>query len=184
MTLRLCDSPFFTDAHRALANEAVAFRAEVVTTGMVGEARERGDWILEVGNLAERPACLIFGGETTVTLTPDFRLPNFESLKLRKSEIGKGGRNQEMALAVVRRMANMPGALFVTLATDGGDGPTDAAGAVVTPETLPRAASLGLNPDDFLGRHDAYHFFDPLGDLLKPGPTQTNVNDLAFLFLV
>lgn len=147
------------------------FRAEVVTTGMVGEARERGNWILERGRSTSRPACLIFGGETTVTLGSSLE------------KFGKGGRNQEMALAVVRRMADVPRALFVTLATDGGDGPTDAAGAVVTPETLSRAASLGLNPDDFLARHDAYHFFEPLGDLLKPGPTQTNVNDLAFLFL-
>ncbi len=151
------------------------FHAEVVTTRMVGEARERGDWILEIGDSASRPACLIFGGETTVTLTDVGRIGN--------PPYGKGGRNQEMALAVVRQMANIPGALFVTLATDGGDGPTDAAGAVVTPETLSRAANIGLNPDDFLARHDAYHFFDPLGDLLKPGPTQTNVNDLAFLFL-
>jgi hydroxypyruvate reductase len=162
------------EAARAQA-EREGFRAEVVTTGMVGEAREMGDWILEIGYSKERPACLIFGGETTVTLTDVGRIAN--------PPYGKGGRNQEMALAGVRRMADMPNALFVTLATDGGDGPTDAAGAVVTPETLPRAASLGLNPDDFLARHAAYHFFEPLGDLLKPGPTQTNVNDLAFLFL-
>jgi hydroxypyruvate reductase len=98
-------------------------------------------------------------------------------------DVGKGGRNQEMALAVVRKMAEIPNAMFVTLATDGGDGPTDAAGAVVTSETLSRAEIAGLKSDDFLARHDAYHFFDPLGDLLRPGPTQTNVNDLAFLFL-
>ena len=166
--------------------EQEGFRAEVVTTEMQGEAAERGNWILglsgveglDIGYSKERPACLIFGGETTVTLIqprPDrFRKP---------VRSGLGGRNQEMALAVVRKMAERPGTLFVTLATDGGDGPTDAAGAVVTPETLPRAVILGLNPDDFLARHDAYHFFEPLGDLLRPGPTQTNVNDLAFLFL-
>lgn len=152
------------------------FRAEVVTTAMVGEARERGEWILDTGYSKVRPTCLIFGGETTVTLGSSLE------------KFGKGGRNQEMALAAVRRMADfradIPGALFVTLATDGGDGPTDAAGAVVIPETLSRAAHLSLNPDDFLARHDAYHFFAPLGDLLRPGPTQTNVNDLAFLFLV
>ena len=71
--------------------------------------------------------------------------------------------------------------MLICLATDGGDGPTDAAGAVVTGDTLARAEKLGLNPDDFLARHDAYHFFDALGDLLKPGPTRTNVNDLNFL---
>ncbi|HLF87579.1 MAG TPA: glycerate kinase [Anaerolineales bacterium] len=159
--------------------ELEGFWAEVVTTDMQGEASEKGDWILEtcsergrrIGRLKSRPACLIFGGETTVTLGGSMK------------DVGKGGRNQEMALAVVRKMAEIPNAMFVTLATDGGDGPTDAAGAVVTSETLSRAEIAGLKSDDFLARHDAYHFFDPLGDLLRPGPTQTNVNDLAFLFL-
>jgi hydroxypyruvate reductase len=59
---------------------------------------------------------------------------------------------------------------------------TDAAGAVVTGETLARARQAGLAPDSFLARNDSYHFFEPLGDLLKPGPTQTNVNDLVFIF--
>lgn len=151
--------------------EREGFRAEVVTTTMEGEAREVGNWILKNRNSYMRPVCLIFGGETTVTLGGSL------------TEVGKGGRNQEMALAVVREMAHIPDAVFVTLATDGGDGPTDAAGAVVTTETLARAARAGLNPDAFLAHHDAYHFFEPLGDLLRPGPTQTNVNDLAFLFL-
>lgn len=147
------------------------FRAEVVTTAVVGEAMEMGKWIFDREYFRARPACLIFGGETTVKLGSSME------------KVGKGGRNQEMALAVVRRMAELQDALFVTLATDGGDGPTDAAGAVVTPETLGRAEAAGQNPDDFLARHDAYAFFDPLGDLLRPGPTQTNVNDLALLFL-
>ena len=71
----------------------------------------------------------------------------------------------------------------MALATDGGDGPTDAAGAVVSGETLARARQAGLDPQAYLARNDAYHFFEPLGDLFHPGPTQTNVNDLAFLFL-
>ena len=94
-----------------------------------------------------------------------------------------GGRNQELALGAVDGLAGLDGAVLVTLATDGGDGPTDAAGAVVTGESLDRARSLGLSPDDYLARNDAYHFFDKLGDLLKPGPTQTNVNDLALVFV-
>ncbi|MEA3349548.1 MAG: MOFRL family protein, partial [Chloroflexota bacterium] len=68
-------------------------------------------------------------------------------------------------------------------ATDGDDGPTDAAGAVVTGQTLKRAQALGLLPNDFLARNDSYHFFEPLDDLLRPGPTQTNVNDLDFVFV-
>jgi hydroxypyruvate reductase len=71
---------------------------------------------------------------------------------------------------------------LVSLASDGGDGVTDAAGAVVTGGTLERARRSGLEPDPFLASNDSYHFFEPLGDLLKPGPTQTNVNDLVFLF--
>ena len=74
--------------------------------------------------------------------------------------------------------------MLVTLATDGEDGPTDAAGAVVTGETFRRAAGLGLHPDDYLDRNDSYSFFAALDDLLKPGPTGTNVNDLVFLFVL
>jgi hydroxypyruvate reductase len=93
-----------------------------------------------------------------------------------------GGRNQELALGAVKDLAGLPEIALMTLATDGGDGPTNAAGAVVTGETLARARSLGLDPADYLARNDAYHFFEKLGDLLKPGPTQTNVNDLAVIF--
>jgi hydroxypyruvate reductase len=77
----------------------------------------------------------------------------------------------------------MENAAMVTLATDGGDGPTDAAGAVVTGDTLDRAQSMGMRPQDYLENNDSYTFFSKLGDCLMPGPTQTNVNDLLFLFL-
>jgi len=71
--------------------------------------------------------------------------------------------------------------LLIALATDGDDGPTDAAGAVITGESARRAALLGLDAADYLSRNDAYPFFQALGDLLKPGPTGTNVNDLIFV---
>jgi hydroxypyruvate reductase len=87
-----------------------------------------------------------------------------------------------MALSAVSDLAGLDDLALVTLATDGGDGPTDAAGAVVTGETLRLAAESGLDPAGYLARNDSYHFFSALGDLLKPGPTQTNVNDLAFIF--
>jgi hydroxypyruvate reductase len=74
--------------------------------------------------------------------------------------------------------------MLVALATDGDDGPTDAAGAVATGETARRAESLGLDAAAHLSRNDAYPFFQKLGDLLKPGPTGTNVNDLIFLFAI
>ena len=79
-------------------------------------------------------------------------------------------------------LGGIPDVALVTLATDGGDGPTDAAGAVVTGESLSRAEQFGLQPDAYLRRNDAYHFFDTMGELIRTGPTRTNVNDLAFLF--
>ena len=93
-----------------------------------------------------------------------------------------GGRNQELALSAVRGLAGIEDTYLVALATDGDDGPTDAAGAVVSGNTLSQANLQGLNPAEFLSRNAAYEFFDPLGDLLKPGPTLTNVNDLTFIF--
>jgi len=83
----------------------------------------------------------------------------------------------------VAPLAGLPEAMLVSLATDGEDGPTDAAGAVVTGETRGRAAIAGLDPSAFLAKNDAYHFFERLGDLLQPGSTRTNVNDLSFLLI-
>ena len=112
------------------------------------------------------PKCLVAGGETTVTVRGN----------------GKGGRNTELALAAALGLEGVPDALLVSLATDGEDGPTDAAGAVVTGETLRRAAGLGLDAAGHLERNDAYNFFDGLDDLIRTGPSGTNVNDLVFLF--
>jgi len=123
-------------------------------------------WAYQTGEPAPRPACIVIGGETTVTLSGD----------------GKGGRNTELALSAVTELANFPDVMFVTLATDGEDGPTDAAGAVVTGDTLRRAHTLELSPAAFLRNNDSYHFFEALDDLIKIGPTGTNVNDLLFLF--
>ncbi|MBN1659725.1 MAG: glycerate kinase [Anaerolineae bacterium] len=114
-----------------------------------------------------RPACLVWGGETTVTVRGS----------------GKGGRNQELALAATLALDGVPGVLLVALATDGTDGPTDAAGAVATGDTAARARSLGLDPAAHLAENNAYPFFDALDDLIRTGPTGTNVNDLLFLFV-
>jgi hydroxypyruvate reductase len=81
-------------------------------------------------------------------------------------------------------LSGLENALLIALATDGDDGPTDAAGAVVTGESPRRAAALGLDAADYLSRNDAYPFFNALGDLLKSGPTGTNVNDLIFLLAI
>lgn len=139
-----------------------------------GEAREAAvslchflRWTQQTNDPVPAPACIVAGGETTVTLC---RGP------------GLGGRNTELALAAVTELANFPGVMLVTLATDGEDGSTDAAGAIVTGETYRRAHSLSLLPGDFLKRNDSYTFFDRLGDLLRPGLTYTNVNDLVIMF--
>ena len=100
---------------------------------------------------------------------------------------GLGGRNQQLVLAAIEYLADQRGDSSHGLAllcggTDGEDGPTDAAGGVVTGETYRMAQASGLDPASFLSRNDAYHFVEALGDLLKPGPTGTNVNDLTFLF--
>ena len=162
-------------AARAAQNQALkeGFQSVLLTTTLQGEARQAGLFLSALAHQvdandypANRPACLIAGGETTVTL----------------AGTGLGGRNQEMALAAVSDLNKLAGIVLVTLATDGGDGPTDAAGAVVTGETLERARRLGLDPQYSLADNDSYHFFEPLDDLLRPGPTCTNVNDLAFVF--
>lgn len=134
-----------------------------------GEARQVAKTLVErlfSFSAREKPLCLVAGGESTVTIHGE----------------GRGGRNQELALASVTALAGKQNILLVTLATDGEDGPTDAAGAVVNGESLQRAASAGLDPVVYLMNNDAYPFFDHLGDLLKPGLTGTNVNDLTFLF--
>jgi hydroxypyruvate reductase len=133
-----------------------------------GEAREVAQKLCHhlKTSTTPRPFCLIAGGETTVTLHGR----------------GRGGRNQELALASVRDIAGLRDVLLITLATDGDDGPTDAAGAVVTGETLHRGLELGLSPEAFLDDNDSYTYFSALTDLLKPGPTGTNVNDLMFCF--
>lgn len=160
-----------TAALLAARNEG--FNPLLLTTFAQGEARIVGRLLAAIGREVaatnqpvHRPACIILGGETTVTLRGQ----------------GTGGRNQELALAAVRDLAGVPDVALITLATDGGDGPTDAAGAVVTGETLARSYNLGLDPDAALANNDAYPFFAALGDLLRPGPTETNVNDLAFIF--
>lgn len=145
------------------------FHAEILTNELQGEARDMGfnlaHHLRVSAERLTRPFCLIAGGETTVTITGN----------------GKGGRNQELALAAMHGLKGLENVMLIALATDGEDGPTDAAGAVVTGESAQRAEMLGVDAADHLSRHDAYVCFDKLGDLLKPGPSGTNVNDLIFL---
>ncbi|MBN1177953.1 MAG: DUF4147 domain-containing protein [Anaerolineae bacterium] len=145
--------------------EALGFRTHLLTTHLEGEAREVGRVLAALAKDLTAPACLILGGETTVTVRGD----------------GKGGRNQELALGAALALAGWPGVAVVTLATDGTDGPTDAAGAIATGETAARARALGLDPAAHLARNDAHPLFTALGDLIVTGPTGTNVCDLAFV---
>ncbi len=163
-----------------LAAEAATARAEqlglrsmVLSTFVQGEAREvarvHAALLKELalrGGPLPRPACLVTGGETTVSI---------------RGHGGKGGRNQELALAAALDLAGLHDVLLVALATDGGDGPTDAGGALANGATVARGAALGLDARDHLDRHDAYPYFAALGDLLMLGPTGTNVNDLTLL---
>lgn len=117
---------------------------------------------------AEGTRCLLWGGETTVTLGATH---------------GTGGRNQTLALAIAQGIAAGPDCLVACYASDGGDGPTDAAGAVIDQTTWQRALALGYKPEFHLTQHDAYPLLMALGDLLVPGPTGTNVNDLVVVIV-
>jgi glycerate 2-kinase len=152
----------------------LGLNAMLLSTYMEGEAREvagvlagLAKEIARYGQPLERPACLVLGGETTVTLRG----------------AGIGGRNQELALSAALSLAGWDGALLATLATDGTDGPTDAAGALAMSDTVARARQIGLDPAAYLADNDSYRFFDQLGDLLRLGPTNTNVNDLAYVLV-
>jgi hydroxypyruvate reductase len=105
------------------------------------------------------------GGETTVTVRGD----------------GRGGRNTELALAAAISLDGKLGVALMTLATDGVDGASEDAGAIITGGTLARARALGLSAEDALGRNDSATFFEALGDAIKTGPTGTNVNDLVIV---
>lgn len=126
-----------------------------------------GKEVLLSGHPLAPPVCVLAGGETTVTLRG----------------AGKGGRNQELALAAAIALDGFSRISLLSAGTDGTDGPTDAAGALVDGATCARARTAGLNPAEFLARQDAYHFFASLGDLLFTGPTRTNVMDIMCLLI-
>jgi len=149
-------------------------RGLVLSTMIEGETREVARVhaaiareILASGRPARPPVCVISGGETTVTLRGN----------------GLGGRNQEFVLAAAIELAGLPGVVVFSAGTDGTDGPTDAAGAIADGATVDRAARLGLDARKLLNDNDSYHFFEPLGDLIKTGPTNTNVMDLRLILI-
>jgi glycerate 2-kinase len=157
----------------AATGAEMGFTTQVLTTYVEGEAREVGRVLAGVlrqvdasGHPLARPCLLVAGGETTVTVRGQ----------------GKGGRNQELALAAAFGLRGLPNVLLASIGTDGNDGPTDAAGAFVDGTTLDRSVGLGLDAQKSLAENDSYYFFDRLGDLIRTGPTNTNVNDIYLLF--
>ena len=154
-------------ALQGAAHEAIrlGYATTVVTDRMEGEAREVGTTLAGLGCANRGPAALCFGGETTVTV----RGP------------GRGGRNQELALSAAIALEGVPDVTLAALGTDGVDGPTDAAGAMVDGETVARGRALGLDAREHLQRNDAHSFLRATGDLVVTGPTGTNVADMVLI---
>ena len=154
--------------------QQLGYHALLLSSFVQGEAREFAKFLSAIareinvsGRPVAKPACIVCGGETTVTLRGK----------------GKGGRNQEIALAAAIEIAGARNIVVLSGGTDGTDGPTDAAGALADGETVARAAAIGMDACAYLANNDAYNFFQPLGDLLITGPTGTNVNDVTVLLM-
>jgi len=157
-----------------LKSEELGYRTLILSSTVEGEAREVAKVLTAIakevrdsGNPLSAPACILCGGETTVTIQGD----------------GKGGRNQEFVLASALVIDGGENVVVLAGGTDGNDGPTDAAGAMADGSTLVRARAKGLDPLDFLRRNDSYHFFQTLEDLVMTGPTRTNVMDVYMLLV-
>jgi glycerate 2-kinase len=172
----------FTHTHNSiigsnkLALEAAAqkagelgYRAHIVTDQLKGEARVLGQMLAAeaIAYNGGRPACLLYGGESTVTVKGR----------------GMGGRNMELALAAGIGILDHPGITILSAGTDGTDGPTDAAGAVVDAVVMEKAMAHQHNPAHYLQNNDSYHFFSRAGALIKTGPTQTNVMDIVLALI-
>ena len=156
------------------AARELGLEAELQTTSLEGEAREVGVTLAKrARQLSEGhrslpgPRASVFAGETTVTLGP--------------GPVGQGGRNQECALSAALELDGVPRTLIACFASDGSDGPTDAAGAIVDSGTCARARACGLDPHRALASHDAYPLLAATGDLFRTGPTETNVADLGLI---
>jgi len=149
---------------------SAGLNAVLLTSTLEGEARNAGMMLAFVarevtsfGNPVRKPAGIVAGGETTVTVTGK----------------GIGGRNQELVLAAALKLHGMDAVAVASASTDGVDGPTDAAGAIADGKTLARAKTIGLTPEAHLADNDSYNFFLQLGDLILTGSTGTNVNDVS-----
>lgn len=162
----------------AAANAAIAAGLTPLILGdaIEGESRELGTVMAGIARSCRRngfpvkpPAMLLSGGETTVTIG--------------QGPAGRGGRNTEFLLGFALAMAGEPGIFALAADSDGIDGTEDAAGAFVSPDTLARARAADLDPRTYLAAHDSYSFFAGLGDLVRTGPTGTNVNDIRAILV-
>jgi glycerate 2-kinase len=147
--------------------------AEIINDRIQGEVSAVSKYITETAlktrndNNVKKPVCLLFGGEPTLTVTGK----------------GLGGRNQHLALQIAKLLQNTPGITILSGGTDGNDGPTDAAGAVVDSDTFQEALSENIDPDKFLSEFDSYHFFQQTGGHIITGPTMTNVMDIIVVIV-
>jgi hydroxypyruvate reductase len=191
------------------AAQRLGYNSLLLSTYVEGEAAQVARVVAALArevvasrNPLAAPACLVLGGETTVTLTPPAGGngrnggdsskvgepgkdggPGMAGDSGRDRGPGKGGRNQELALAAAVALAGVPRVTVGCLATDGSDGPTDSAGAIVDGGTVARGRALDREAADALLGHDAYFFLEATADLLRCGPTLTNVNDLIVLLI-
>ena len=158
-----------------LSARSMGYETKILSSKVVGDAHKAARWLAEKAleskaikdRLQKEPICLICGGETTVTVKGK----------------GKGGRNTEFALVFAMEVEGVEGITMLSAGTDGTDGPTDAAGAVVNGETIERARDLGLDPAKYLENNDSYNFFREMGSLIITGPTGTNVMDIQIVVI-
>jgi hydroxypyruvate reductase len=169
--LRLIATPAMALQAAATAARGLGLAPLLLGDALEGESRELGTVMAGIARSVAThglplppPAMLLSGGETTVTIG--------------QGPAGRGGRNTEFLLGLALALAGIPGVWAAAGDSDGIDGTEDAAGAIVTPDTLARARAAGLDPRAVLNRHDSYGLFDAIGDLIRTGPTLTNVNDI------
>ena len=155
----------FLKAIKKLLKEKANIEADILTTFLKGEAREVAKVIVSIGKFLKKP--LIFGGETTVTVKGD----------------GKGGRNQEIVLSALLELQYEKNFIFASIASDGIDGNTNAAGAIIDKNTIKKVNNLNLEILEYLNRNDSYNFFQQTEDLIITGITGTNVLDATFIYI-
>ncbi|MDC7127237.1 MAG: glycerate kinase [Spirochaetales bacterium] len=155
--------------------QKLGYNTIVLSSQISGEASEAAKFYLGIARdisrelgMLPKPACIIAGGETTVTIKGD----------------GKGGRNQEMALAFLGELKDEQGIYFLSGGTDGNDGPTDAAGAFASAALYKKGCSAGIRLQDYLDNNDSYNYFRQIDGLLMTGPTNTNVCDIQIVIVV